>query len=669
VARVAAPFLLLLITSGFYWKLTLTGHYTWVDHPDMAYIEVPRLGFQAREIHAGRFPLWDPHLWAGQPLVGQTQPGPLYPLNLLLYLMPLRDGYLDLRYLNWYFIAVHFLAALFCYWLAQDLGRSRAASIAAGCAFSFGGFLGTVPWLDVMNGAVWTPLVCLFLLRAVRGERPAANAALSGLFAGLSWLAGHHEIPMLVALAAAATWLFYVFRRGRPDWRLAGAAAVFALVAGLTSAVQTWPTYEFGRRAHRWVGDGYQSVTWKDAVPYGVHTFYSMPARGLLDLALPTENRYADTSLYLGVVVAALAALGFAAGWREPAVRWLAVVAVGAALYSLGAHTPLHKILYSVVPLLDRARIPVRAFHLLNFGLAALAARGFDALLAGPRKRWTRWLALALGGLMFFELSQIAPGGLASRSDTSRNQYASALRGDRDIADFLRAQPGPVRAAVNDQDLPMNFGDWHGIDMLQGYVAGVTSNVARHELHSRRTQMLFGVTHAVGRKPDRPDQELVFEGARGVNVYRNPDPLPRAWIVHQAVAASSDHDLRVMIQDPAFDLGRKVILLGEVPALEACAGGDQARIVKHESDRVTLSARLACRGMVVLSESYFRGWRATVDGRPARLYEAYGALRGVVVDAGEHTIEMKYRPVSVYGGAALTALGLLLAAVVRWRNR
>jgi hypothetical protein len=144
LSRIGFPILLLLISVVFYWKLVLTDEYTWYDHPDMAYLEIPRLGFQAREIHNGNFPLWNPRLWAGQPLIGQTQPGPLFPLNLLLYLLPLRDGYLRAGYLNWYFVVVHFLSALFCYWLARDLGRSRGASLAAGCAFAFGGFVGTV---------------------------------------------------------------------------------------------------------------------------------------------------------------------------------------------------------------------------------------------------------------------------------------------------------------------------------------------------------------------------------------------------------------------------------------------------------------------------------------------------------------------------------------------
>jgi uncharacterized membrane protein YfhO len=62
--------------------------------------------------------------------------------------------------------------------------------------------------------------------------------------------------------------------------------------------------------------------------------------------------------------------------------------------------------------------------------------------------------------------------------------------------------------------------------------------------------------------------------------------------------------------------------------------------------------------MVVLSETYAPGWRASVDGRDAPVYEAYGALRGVAAPGGRHRIEMRYRPPEVFWGAGLTAAGI-----------
>ena len=80
-SKVAAPLLLSLVCVCFFWKLTLTNRYTWLDSPDNANQVLPWYQFEATEWHAGRLPLWDPYLWGGQPLLAQAQPGAAYPPN------------------------------------------------------------------------------------------------------------------------------------------------------------------------------------------------------------------------------------------------------------------------------------------------------------------------------------------------------------------------------------------------------------------------------------------------------------------------------------------------------------------------------------------------------------------------------------------------------------
>lgn len=656
---------LLLLTAGFYWKLAFTNQYTWLNHWDMCGLQIPRLEFQAREIHAGRFPLWDPHIWAGQPLVGQTQPGPLYPLNLLFCLLPLGNGYLRLDFLNWYYITIHFQAALLLYWLCRDLGRSRAASIAAGCAFSFGGFIGTAPWLDLMNGAVWTPLVFLFLLRALRGYKPAASTGLFGLFLGLTWLSGHHEIPLLTSLATLAIWLYAVLRDSvrhrREAWRLACLLVLGFTIATMVSAVQVIPTYEFGKLSKRWIGAG-DPIGWNDRIPYSVHARYSLSARGLLGFILPNQDEQAGSTPFLGVVAVTLAALGLVAGRREREVRYMTAITGIAAMYALGGLTPLHRFLYEVVPLLEKARAPVRAIYLCNFAMAVLAAYGLDRLLA---RRASYWLLLFLMALSLVELTGVSGERIQSLHDKGKLNLVGLLFQDQDVVNYLRSQPGPLRIAVTGEDILIDFADWHGVDVLQGSGAGVTENVQQHELDTERTQRIFAVTHFVGKGPGPPNWQQVFVGQSGMKVFRNPVPLPRARAVHEAIQVSGAGALRLLIQDPGFDPSRTAAILGPVPSLEQCNSPDQVSFVHRETDRVTLRARMGCRGLLILADTFFVGWEALVDGRPASIHEVYGAVRGVVVDSGDHRVEMRYRPNSVYAGGVLTFVGLLVAAALQ----
>ena len=712
---------LVALVAAFYWKLSFTDEFVWFDHPDMVYLELPRLEFQAREFHRGRFPLWDPHIWMGQPLVGQTQPGPVNPLNLLMMLWPLDEaGYLRTRVLNLYFVAMHVVAALGLYWLCRELKRSRAASILAACAFSLGGFVGSVAWLDVLSGALWTPWVALFFLRAVRGRRPAESAALGGLFLGLAWMSGHHEIPLLTTVALACCWLAVwgklqlarSFSSARP---YIGWAALMFTIAGLVAAVQIWPTLEFGRLAMRWGPAGPGPFGWNDKIPYLSSSIYSFTPRGILGIIFPDRGTNADASAFLGVIVSALTLLGLVTGWRHAAVRWLSVLAGGSLIYGMGEFTPAHGVLNTLLPMIGKARVPVRALHLFNFAAAVLAAYGADRILSGRSTPWNRRIAAALaagGGcillgalgwnaaasealilsafvslawlalvyrpvanrvawlglallLMMAELNTALTRRWGSRHDEKAQPYAKMLHAHRDIVEFLRREPTLNRVRVNDRDIPVNFGDLHSIDMLEGYLAGVTANILHIGRHTPAGQRLFGVTHYVGRQAELPEWEEIFAGAGSVKVFRNPRALARARTVHQVETVTTAALLSGRIEDPSFDAGKTAIVVGTAaPSLEACDVEDTVAVAAYAPNRVRIHARMACRGLLVLSDTYFPGWQASVDGRPVSILEVYGGMRGVVVDGGRHELDFRYRPISVYGGAALSALGLLVTIVL-----
>jgi uncharacterized membrane protein YfhO len=128
---------------------------------------------------------------------------------------------------------------------------------------------------------------------------------------------------------------------------------------------------------------------------------------------------------------------------------------------------------------------------------------------------------------------------------------------------------------------------------------------------------------------------------------------------------------RDALNSPQFDPRSTVFVeTGPLPKLENCdPRGDAVRMPLHAANRVRITAQLGCRGMVILTDAWFPGWRASVDGRAAPIDEVYGAVRGVTVDAGNHLIEMRYRPVSVILGGGMTLFAAALAIWARRRER
>jgi hypothetical protein len=241
------------------------------------------------------------------------------------------------------------------------------------------------------------------------------------------------------------------------------------------------------------------------------------------------------------------------------------------------------------------------------------------------------------------------------------------LNEDRDILAFLRRQPGTFRVEVDGRQIPYNYGEWNGIDTFDGYVTGLLENVLRFDLYAPRTRMLYGNRYSLRREPNLRGQREVFAGGSGVKVYENPGAFARVWTVHEAVQVPNrESEIRRVMADESFDLARKTFLPGAVPKLDSCAASDQAWLVERGLNHLTIDVTMACTGMVVASENIFPGWRATVDGAPAEMHAAYTVFRGVVVPAGRHRVEMRYRPLWLYAGALFSALGVILLAAIAW---
>jgi hypothetical protein len=653
---------LLLITVGLYWKLTLSDRYTWLENPDHANLIRPWLDYEARELHAGRIPLWDPYLWAGQPLHAQMEPGLANPFNWLLFATPVRDGHLTRAALDWYWVLIHWVAAAFCFWLCRDLGCGYLASVVGGAIYGFLGYVGWVGTTCFSMSCLWVPVALLFFARVNRGERPVSNAALCGAALGAGFLMGHHNVPIYLVVTLGVAWAWLLLRR-RTDRRLWVAAAVCLVVWLLVGAVQTLPTIEYGRQALRWVGLS-EPLSWSDKVPYSVHAEYSLQARSLPGIVFPGFAVHA--SPFVGVVALMLAMAAVWRRWKSPDVRLLSTVAAVALLLALGKDTPLHWVAYRFIPMVEKARYPAMAIAIAQCAVAALAALAF----AVPRQllRWlavpaavmglaavalyfanwvhptlvTAAVALVLAALLRIEraipaavlvlivaeAASYPPPILREREFPG--SYASLIASQSDLATFLKSQPGWFRTEFNEDDVPYNFGDYYGVEEFSGYVPGMSARLNRI-LGEATTRPRYGVRYYVGKAPKSAAQIEVFQSASGVRVFENPG------------------------------VGEPLSVWRDTP----CARTDKLRVVSRTSEEAVFEGDLACPGLVVAGDPYYRGWRATVDGKRVPIQEFESGVRAVRAGSGNHRVVFRYRPLPVYLGAALTICGLLLTAALR----
>ena len=108
---------------------------------------------------------------------------------------------------------------------------------------------------------------------------------------------------------------------------------------------------------------------------------------------------------------------------------------------------------------------------------------------------------------------------------------------------------------------------------------------------------------------------------------------------------------------------RRTAFVEEPFSLQSIAqqGRHSAVIVDLSGERVEITTQAPGPAFLVLSDVYYPGWTATIDGQETKIFRTNYALRGVTVPSGGHSIVFRYRPASFYLGlliSTLTALGL-----------
>lgn len=160
--------------------------------------------------------------------------------------------------------------------------------------------------------------------------------------------------------------------------------------------------------------------------------------------------------------------------------------------------------------------------------------------------------------------------------------------------------------------------------------------------------------------------ELELMARDEVFVYRLRNPLPRARCVQSWRTVATGKTLEQVL-NPAVDLATTAVLdeepgwMAGPPLLPTLA--PPVSIERDLPDLLELSAITSGPGLLVLADTYYPGWKATVNGQPERVLRANHALRAVPLrGSGKQTIRLWFEPTSWTVGLALS--GLTLALVI-----
>lgn len=169
------------------------------------------------------------------------------------------------------------------------------------------------------------------------------------------------------------------------------------------------------------------------------------------------------------------------------------------------------------------------------------------------------------------------------------------------------------------------------------------------------------------------DFRMVYD-QDGWKIFENLDVLPRATMVNNYRIYTDTKDFEQIFFNPLFD-PKETALLDHAPNTlhapsEASPGA--AIIQSYTSSQITIETHANSAQLLILSDTYFPGWEAFIDGRSSKILKANYALRAVYVPEGSHTVTFLYRPRSFSTGIKTSMIGLsgilLLAIAIKRRK-
>ncbi|MEX2301404.1 MAG: YfhO family protein [Bryobacterales bacterium] len=311
---------------------------------------------------------------------------------------------------------------------------------------------------------------------------------------------------------------------------------------------------------------------------------------------------------------------------------------------------------------LVRADFPGHFFLSLVFLAASYAVIALAA--HGKSLGWLQFAALALivADLSAFH-TPIKNKREESRLGTNSLEF---VLNARPLAEFFHAQDGRFRINIEPEEI-RNLGDLYGVSAIKGGGATTQTGYDAFLANVRVAMRLLNVRYTVTKRQPEGEEPVFTLG--DWRVYEHANYNPRVWLAREVHFTSTPEDTYARINEAGFDLLREAMVAVESPpALEAFAAPqqeqeagdeDQVEIRAYGPGSMEIEVDAALPGLLIVSESFYPGWEASINGDPAALHRANGALMGVAVAKGPSVVTMRYSPQSFRLGAWITGLTLL----------
>jgi hypothetical protein len=354
----------------------------------------------------GEFPLWNPFIYLGQPMLANPNYMAFYPTNLLHLFLPFNYAF------KLHFILHPIMAGLGAYFLQRRLGICNVAALTGSLAYEFSGtVLSFLNLYNIIPAVALLPWIGYAFIGALR-EHWLRRSLLLGALLAIQIIALEPLMLQCLILTLAAFAIYHLMetrdhmKAARNVLRVGAFSVFFGL--GL-AAIQVLPTLELLPLSARGEFDFVEVSRWSmhpldflsAAVPNMFGSYYTINLAGAWGDSIHEGREGYLVSFFLGSCLLLLTLLSFSSR-RKKMWRVLAGLALVSVILTLGRYNPLYKWLFDHVPFFALGRYPSKYFLLSTLAFCMMASLGLEAFLQQsetPKERGHR-LVCAICGIL-----------------------------------------------------------------------------------------------------------------------------------------------------------------------------------------------------------------------------------------------------------------------------
>jgi hypothetical protein len=154
---------------------------------------------------------------------------------------------------------------------------------------------------------------------------------------------------------------------------------------------------------------------------------------------------------------------------------------------------------------------------------------------------------------------------------------------------------------------------------------------------------------------------------QNATIYQNLRVFPRAFLVNHVVVVKDEEEAVLKSKNLGWSTRETLVLEGDlsdqllqINSSDSMSRLDSAKIEQYSPNEVAVRVNASARSFLVLTDNFYPGWRAYVDGNLETIYRAYGVVRAVPVTAGSHEVVFRYEPDSLRLGTVISAASALI---------